>query len=104
MFKKNVTKFLCHSRLIFNPIIGSRHSSYTSHQSRISYTSHGDLLGGMTKESRLRNRSSRNQSLLSTNPQNAAQTAQGQAQAYAGTNHHNKEIREYVSAHIVKIV
>lgn len=37
--------------------LGSRHSSYTSHQSRISYTSHGDLLGGMTKESRLRNRS-----------------------------------------------
>uniref|UniRef100_T1GH96 Voltage-gated Na+ ion channel cytoplasmic domain-containing protein n=1 Tax=Megaselia scalaris TaxID=36166 RepID=T1GH96_MEGSC len=26
---------------------GSRHSSYTSHQSRISYTSHGDLLGGL---------------------------------------------------------
>lgn len=40
--------------------LGSRHSSYTSHQSRISYTSHGDLLGGMTKESRLRGRSSRN--------------------------------------------
>ncbi|XP_055695762.1 sodium channel protein para isoform X18 [Lutzomyia longipalpis] len=37
--------------------LGSRHSSYTSHQSRISYTSHGDLLGGMTKESRLRGRS-----------------------------------------------
>lgn len=42
--------------------LGSRHSSYTSHQSRISYTSHGDLLGGMTKESRLRNRGSRNPS------------------------------------------
>lgn len=40
--------------------LGSRNSSYTSHQSRISYTSHGDLLGGMTKESRLRGRSSRN--------------------------------------------
>jgi hypothetical protein len=39
--------------------LGSRHSSYTSHASRISYTSHGDLLNGkaMTKESRLRCRS-----------------------------------------------
>lgn len=42
---------------------GSRHSSFTSHMSRMSYTSHGDLLGGiggngklMTKESQLRNR------------------------------------------------
>ncbi|XP_044257372.1 sodium channel protein para-like isoform X3 [Tribolium madens] len=47
--------------------LGSRHSSYTSHASRMSYTSHGDLLGGlgsngkmMTKESQLRNRSLRN--------------------------------------------
>ncbi|XP_023035084.1 sodium channel protein para isoform X21 [Drosophila willistoni] len=55
--------------------LGSRHSSYTSHQSRISYTSHGDLLGGMavmgvstmTKESKLRNRNSRNQSVGGTN-------------------------------------
>lgn len=46
---------------------GSRHSSYTSHASRMSYTSHGDLLGGlgsngkvMTKESQLKNRSMRN--------------------------------------------
>ncbi|XP_015185104.1 PREDICTED: sodium channel protein para isoform X10 [Polistes dominula] len=47
--------------------LGSRHSSYTSHASRLSYTSHGDLLGGiansigkpMTKESRLRSRSVR---------------------------------------------
>jgi hypothetical protein len=39
--------------------LGSRHSSYTSHASRLSYTSHGDLLcgKGMTKESRLRCRS-----------------------------------------------
>ncbi|XP_059479446.1 sodium channel protein para isoform X5 [Neocloeon triangulifer] len=39
--------------------LGSRHSSYTSHASRLSYTSHGDLLcgKGMTKESRLRSRS-----------------------------------------------
>lgn len=42
----------------------SRHSSYTSHASRLSYTSHGDLLGALggkqpTKESRLRSRSSR---------------------------------------------
>ncbi|XP_017780931.1 PREDICTED: sodium channel protein para isoform X5 [Nicrophorus vespilloides] len=43
--------------------LGSRHSSYTSHASRMSYTSHGDLLGGfanngkiMTKESQLRGR------------------------------------------------
>lgn len=43
--------------------LGSRHSSYTSHASRISYTSHADLLAGprpVTKESRLRSRSSRN--------------------------------------------
>ncbi|XP_026673472.1 sodium channel protein para-like, partial [Ceratina calcarata] len=45
--------------------LGSRHSSYTSHASRVSYTSHGDLIGGianakpMTKESQLRIRSSR---------------------------------------------
>ncbi|CAG7823253.1 unnamed protein product [Allacma fusca] len=46
--------------------LGSRHSSYNSHASRLSYTSHGDLLGrpfglGMgppvTKESQLRQRS-----------------------------------------------
>lgn len=36
--------------------LGSRHSSYTSHQSRISYTSHGDLLNNVTKESRLKSR------------------------------------------------
>ncbi|KAL7745487.1 hypothetical protein ACLKA6_015487 [Drosophila palustris] len=55
--------------------LGSRHSSYTSHHSRISYTSHGDLLGGMavmgvstmTKESKLRNRNTRNQSVGATN-------------------------------------
>ncbi|XP_015109194.1 sodium channel protein para isoform X1 [Diachasma alloeum] len=48
------------------PSLGSRHSSYTSHASRLSYTSHGDLLSGianagkqMTKESRLRSRSAR---------------------------------------------
>ncbi|XP_037971766.2 sodium channel protein para isoform X12 [Plutella xylostella] len=50
--------------------LGSRHSSYTSHQSRLSYTSHGDLLGGLgkaqTKEAKLRNRSaSRNHSVTS---------------------------------------
>lgn len=51
---------------VYYASLGSRHSSYTSHASRISYTSHGDLLGGiaggkpMTKESRLRSRSSRN--------------------------------------------
>lgn len=46
--------------------LGSRHSSYTSHASRFSYTSHGDLIGGianagkpMTKESQLRIRSVR---------------------------------------------
>lgn len=43
--------------------LGSRHSSYTSHTSRLSYTSHGDLLGipgggkQVTKESQLRSRS-----------------------------------------------
>ncbi|XP_055922927.1 sodium channel protein para isoform X38 [Eupeodes corollae] len=70
--------------------LGSRHSSYTSHQSRISYTSHGDLLGGMaamgagpmTKESKLRNRNSRNQSIGATN-----------GASYADTNH--KEHRDY---------
>nr|XP_027236630.1 LOW QUALITY PROTEIN: sodium channel protein para-like [Penaeus vannamei] len=38
--------------------LGSRHNSYTSHTSRISYTSHGDLINGKppTKESQLLNR------------------------------------------------
>ncbi|XP_063929410.1 sodium channel protein para-like isoform X12 [Zophobas morio] len=55
--------------------LGSRHSSYTSHASRMSYTSHGDLLGGlgsngkvMTKESQLRGRSKRNGSQGAANP------------------------------------
>nr|QLB38373.1 Nav5-1 [Apolygus lucorum] len=52
--------------------LGSRHSSYTSHASRISYTSHADLLSGIggprapTKESKLRSRSSRNSSVTVT--------------------------------------
>ncbi|XP_064104911.1 sodium channel protein para-like isoform X2 [Macrobrachium nipponense] len=40
--------------------LGSRHNSYTSHTSRISYTSHGDLINGKplaTKESQLLSRS-----------------------------------------------
>ncbi|KAL1117949.1 hypothetical protein AAG570_004262 [Ranatra chinensis] len=49
---------------LYTANLGSRHSSYTSHASRISYTSHADLLSGPrahnTKESRLRSRSSRN--------------------------------------------
>ncbi|XP_068916805.1 sodium channel protein para-like isoform X6 [Tenebrio molitor] len=54
--------------------LGSRHSSYTSHASRMSYTSHGDLLGGlgsngkvMTKERQLRCRSMRNGPAGATN-------------------------------------
>ncbi|VVC31903.1 Voltage-gated Na+ ion channel, cytoplasmic domain,Ion transport domain [Cinara cedri] len=40
---------------------GSRHSSYTSHTSRITYTSHADLFKTpMTKERQLRSRSARN--------------------------------------------
>ncbi|GFR16709.1 sodium channel protein para [Trichonephila clavata] len=36
----------------------TQHSSYTSHSSRISYNSHGDIYGkGLTKESQLRSRS-----------------------------------------------
>lgn len=66
--------------------LGSRHSSYTSHQSRISYTSHGDLLGGITKESRLRGRSSRNN--------NHTIVQQPMSASYADTNH--KGHREYV--------
>ncbi|XP_058457329.1 sodium channel protein para isoform X44 [Malaya genurostris] len=62
--------------------LGSRHSSYTSHQSRISYTSHGDLLGGMTKESRLRNRSARNTNHSIVPPPNMASNM-----SYADTNH-----------------
>ncbi|XP_055302528.1 sodium channel protein para isoform X16 [Sitodiplosis mosellana] len=50
--------------------MGSRHSSYTSHQSRISYTSHGDLIG--TKEQKLRHRS-RNQSIVMQQPGTGAQ-------------------------------
>lgn len=52
----------------------SRHSSYTSHASRLSYTSHADLLaGGRTKESRLRSRSSRNSSATVNHQPNACQ-------------------------------
>ncbi|XP_033207452.1 sodium channel protein para [Belonocnema kinseyi] len=57
--------------------LGSRHSSYTSHASRLSYTSHGDLLGGigiigkpMTKESKLRSRSARQASINSHTTEN----------------------------------
>ncbi|XP_076332235.1 sodium channel protein para-like isoform X1 [Tachypleus tridentatus] len=40
------------------PNLNSRHSSYTSHSSRLSYTSHGDIFAkGLTKESQLRSRS-----------------------------------------------
>lgn len=40
---------------------GSRHSSYTSHTSRITYTSHADLFKPpMTKERQLRSRSAKN--------------------------------------------
>lgn len=63
--------------------LGSRHSSYTSHQSRISYTSHGDLLGGMTKESRLRNRSARNTNHSIVPPPNMS----GPNMSYVDTNH-----------------
>ncbi|KAL0271720.1 UNVERIFIED_CONTAM: hypothetical protein PYX00_008718 [Menopon gallinae] len=48
---------------IYYANLGSRHSSYTSHASRMSYTSHCDLLGGLggngkarTKEGQLRDR------------------------------------------------
>ncbi|KAJ9594266.1 hypothetical protein L9F63_014308, partial [Diploptera punctata] len=49
---------------VYYASLGSRHSSYTSHASRISYTSHGDLLGAgnksQTKINQLRARSVRN--------------------------------------------
>ncbi|XP_054160598.1 sodium channel protein para-like isoform X3 [Oppia nitens] len=45
---------------VYNTNLNSRHSSYTSHSSRISYTSHGDIYGRggalWTKESQLRSR------------------------------------------------
>ncbi|XP_072152220.1 sodium channel protein para isoform X7 [Bemisia tabaci] len=53
---------------IYYANLGSRHSSYTSHTSRITYTSHADLVTGAiikqptTKESRLKSRSARNSS------------------------------------------
>jgi len=83
-----------------NFITGSRHSSYTSHQSRISYTSHGDLLGGIasigvnpvTKESKLRNRNSRNQSITLFNGNSF------------GVDPSNKEIsRDLVGIYTIKI-
>lgn len=78
---------------------GSRHSSYTSHQSRISYTSHGDLLGGipalggantMTKESKLRNRNTRNQSFGASN-----------GTSYVESTHKEHPQREYVNNQII---
>lgn len=80
--KRKWNKFGWHNKL-FLGILGSRHSSYTSHQSRISYTSHGDLLG--TKEQKLRSRSSRNQSMVPPISNGAN---------YSDTNH--KGHREYV--------
>lgn len=68
--------------------LGSRHSSYTSHQSRISYTSHGDLLGGITKESRLRSRSSKHAHPIVTQPLSTANIN------YVESNH--KGHRDYV--------
>nr|QRG33296.1 paralytic [Schistocerca americana] len=55
---------------VYYASIGSRNSSYTSHASRVSYTSHGDLLGGVpvTKESRLRGRSRNNPAPPNTVP------------------------------------
>lgn len=55
--------------------LGSRHSSYTSHASRMSYTSHADLLVGfggngkqpMTKEFQLMHRSMRNGPAMNSN-------------------------------------
>ena len=72
---------------IVSGILGSRHSSYTSHQSRISYTSHGDLLG--TKEQKLRHRS-RNQSVVMQQP------IAGAAGIYS-TDINHKGHRDYVS-------
>lgn len=69
-------------------ILGSRHSSYTSHQSRISYTSHGDLLG--TKEQKLRNRS-RNQSVVMQQP--------GGGATHTDINH--KGHRDYVCVNLI---
>ncbi|XP_043273603.1 sodium channel protein para isoform X4 [Venturia canescens] len=51
---------------VYYASLGSRHSSYTSHASKLSYTSHVDLFGGltnsgkpMTKESQLKSRSAK---------------------------------------------
>ncbi|XP_039291754.1 sodium channel protein para isoform X2 [Nilaparvata lugens] len=81
--------------------LGSRHSSYTSHASRISYTSHADLLqvmsggggkggagggGPPTKDRMLRSRSSRN----------STSTIVTQQPHAMGTAHHDKHYsREY---------
>lgn len=55
---------------VYYASLGSRHSSYTSHASKLSYTSHVDLFGGltnagkpMTKESQLKSRSAKAPSL-----------------------------------------
>ncbi|KAG8191415.1 hypothetical protein JTE90_010589 [Oedothorax gibbosus] len=43
---------------VYANLANQQHSSYTSHSSRISYNSHGDIYGkGLTKESQLRSRS-----------------------------------------------
>lgn len=69
---------------------GSRHSSYTSHQSRISYTSHGDLLGGITKESRLRSRSSKHAHPIVTQPLSTANIN------YVESNHKGPYVRNKI--------
>lgn len=85
-------------QIIIFKLLGSRHSSYTSHQSRLSYTSHGDLLGGLgkaqTKEARLRGRSaSRNQSITS---QPHAYPLPRQDSSLA-----SRPLREYVSLYLL---
>lgn len=82
---------------IVSGILGSRHSSYTSHQSRISYTSHGDLLG--TKEQKLRHRS-RNQSVVMQQPMPGGGGVGGAGAGAAGiynTDINHKGHRDYVS-------
>lgn len=81
---------------LFVGILGSRHSSYTSHQSRISYTSHGDLLG--TKEHKLKNRQPRSTAMVPFSGAGAgAAGGGGGAAGFSDSGHHKGHRSDCVS-------
>ncbi|KAG8036982.1 hypothetical protein G9C98_004304 [Cotesia typhae] len=56
---------------VYYASLGSRHSSYTSHTSRLSYTSHGDLLGGIANADPLGKNKQQDNPFIEPSQQNA---------------------------------